>query len=117
MTTLIAHGSISRHIAQYSGSLSPDALAEEGLDPDDFQMVQRVVLDEGFDAGARAVTPSMLTLGVAGGPDDVLEQIATLAEQGVEHLSFGPPMGPDLGDALHVLGTKVFPEARRMLDS
>lgn len=108
---------LARHIAQYSGSLSPDALAEEDLDPDEFQMVQRVVLDEGLDAGARAVTPSMLTLGVAGGPDDVLEQIATLAEQGVEHLSFGPPMGPDLGDALHVLGTKVFPEARRMLDS
>ena len=76
-------------------------------------MVQRVVLDEGLDAGARAVTAGMMTLGVWGGPDDVLDQIATLVDHGVEHISFGPPMGPDLNEALRVFGSKVFPEARR----
>lgn len=109
----LARLELARHIAQYSGSLSPAALVEEGLDPAEFQMVQRVVLEEGLDAGARAVTGAMLTLGIWGGPDDVLEQIATLVEHGVEHISFGPPMGPDLNNALRVFGTKVFPEARR----
>lgn len=109
----LARLQLARHIAQYSGSLSPDALVEEGLDPAEFQMVQRVVLDEGLDAGARAVTAGMMTLGVWGGPDDVLDQIATLVDHGVEHISFGPPMGPDLNEALRVFGSKVFPEARR----
>lgn len=113
----LARASLARHIAQYSGSLSPDALAEEGLDPAEFQGVQRIVLEDGLDAGARAVTESMLTLGVWGGPDDVLEQIQRLFEQGVQHVSFGPPMGPDVNDALRVLGDKVFPDARRLLSS
>lgn len=106
---------LARHIAQYSGSLAPDALVEEGLDPAEFQMVQQVVLEQGLDAGARAVTAGMLTLGVCGGPDDVLAQIEALFAAGVEHVSFGPPMGPDLHEALRVFSTKVLPDARRLL--
>lgn len=111
----LARVHLARHIAQYSGSLSPEALAEEGLDPAEFQMVQRVVLEEGLDAGTRAVTASMLTLGVYGGPDQVLEQIEALVKQGVQHVSLGPPMGPDLNEALAVFGSKVLPDARRLL--
>ncbi len=106
---------LARHIAQYSGSLSVDALAEEGLDPAEFEIVQRVTLTEGLDAGAAAVTDTMLTLGVWGGPDDVLEQIETLYRLGVQHVSFGPPMGPHLDDALRVFADRILPDAKRLL--
>jgi len=111
----LARTHLARHIAQYSGSLSSEAIAEEGLDPAEFQMVQRIVLEDGLDAGTKAVTASMLTLGVYGGPDEILEQIEVLVNQGVQHVSLGPPMGADLNEALRLFGTKVLPDAKRLV--
>ena len=105
---------LAQHIARYSGSLAEDALLEEGFDPDEFAHVQRVVLADGVEAGGEEVTADMLRLGIAGGPDEVLAQCATLIEQGAAHISFGPPLGPDLGRALAVLGDEVFPALRRI---
>ena len=103
---------LAEFIARYSGSLSVDALVEEGFDPDEFARVQRLVLDEGTAAGADAVTADMMRLGIAGGPGDVLEQCAALLAAGARHISFGPPFGPDVNAAMHVLGAKVLPELR-----
>ena len=103
---------LAEFIARYSGSLSIDALVEEGFDPDEFARVQRLLLDEGDAAGADAVTADMMRLGIAGGPGDVLEQCAALQAAGARHISFGPPFGPDVSAAMHVLGAKVLPELR-----
>ena len=106
---------LSEHIARYSGSLAPDALTEEGFDPAEFDHVQRLTLAEGVAAGAAAVTADMLRLGICGGPDEVLEHCARLIEAGARHISFGPPLGPDLGRALAALGERVFPALRKSL--
>lgn len=113
----LARHHLARQIAQYSGSLSPRALADEGFDPEEFQMVQKVVLDDGLDAGAESVSDAMLTLGVYGGPTEVLDQIEHLASLGAGHISFGPPLGPDINRALTTFGTHVLPVAKQRFGS
>ncbi len=104
-----------RHqIALMSGSLSPDALAAEGLDPTEFAHVQQL-LDRGMQEEAdAAVTPAMMTLGIVGGPNDVIDQCAVLLDAGVRHISFGPPLGADKPSAIELLGRRVIPELRRL---
>lgn len=109
-----ARAMLRRHIALMSGSLSPDALASSGLDPAEFAHVQSL-LDEDREADAiAAVTPSMMTLGIVGGPTEVIDQCAVLLEAGARHISFGPPLGPDKPTAIKLIGDKVIPELRRM---
>jgi 5,10-methylenetetrahydromethanopterin reductase len=106
---------LARFIAQYSGSLSTDALVANGLDPEEFARTQ-ALLDDGREEDAvRSVltSASMLDLGVVGGAADVLEQCETLMAAGARHISFGPPMGPDLAKAVALLGEQVLPELRR----
>lgn len=109
-----ARALMARHIALYSGSLSTDALAANGLDPQEFAHTQELMLagreQEAFDS----VTDSMLELGIVGGVDDVIEQCAQLIDAGVKHISFGPPMGPDPMGAVRLIGAKVLPALRAL---
>ena len=101
---------LARHIALYSGSLSVDALAANGLDPVEFAHAQSLVNDGLEDDAVRYVlsTDTMMNLGIAGGPADVVEQCGALIDAGVKHISFGPPMGPDTMASLDILGREVF---------
>jgi 5,10-methylenetetrahydromethanopterin reductase len=105
---------LARHIALYSGSLSVDALAANGLDPEEFAHAQKLVTDGHEDDAIRYVlsTDTMMDLGIAGGPDDVVEQCGALIDAGVKHISFGPPMGPNTEESLTILGEKVFAPLR-----
>ena len=38
---------------------------------------------------------------------DVIERLEPLVAAGVTHLSFGPPLGPDLGEAVRLLGQVI----------
>ncbi len=105
---------LARFIAQYSGSLSTDALAANGLDPEEFAHTQKLMLEGREDEAVASVTDSMLQLGIVGGVEDVIEQCAQLIDAGVRHISFGPPMGPDPTAAMKQIGTQVLPVLRRM---
>ncbi len=109
-----ARGMLRRHIALMSGSLSTDALEVSGLDPAEFAHVQSLVDADRVDDAVAAVTPGMMTLGVVGGPDDLIEQCAMLLESGVRHISFGTPLGKDKPRAIKLIGEKVIPELRRI---
>ena len=54
----------------------------------------------------------MLSLGVAGDAAGVLARCQGLAALGAEHLSFGPPLGPDPVAAIGRLGDSVLPALR-----
>jgi alkanesulfonate monooxygenase SsuD/methylene tetrahydromethanopterin reductase-like flavin-dependent oxidoreductase (luciferase family) len=45
---------------------------------------------------------------VAGTPHDVIEQLDRLAELGFDHITLNEP-GPDLNEALELLGKEVLP--------
>ena len=64
---------------------------------------------------ARAVSlvdDRMLRIGVMGTANDVIERLEPLAAAGVQHMSFGPPLGPDRLEAVQLLG-KVLRHFRR----
>lgn len=106
---------MAHHIAEYSGSLSTDALVANGLDPEEFARTQRLVLDGRMDDAADSVSEAMLSLGIVGTAADVIDQCGALIEAGARHISFGPPMGPDPDDALRRLGGDVLPVLRAQL--
>ena len=56
--------------------------------------------------------PEMLKIGIAGTTDALNERLEHLAALGVRHLSFGPPLGPDILAAINAIGRDVIPRFR-----
>jgi 5,10-methylenetetrahydromethanopterin reductase len=61
---------------------------------------------------AAMVSPALLRIGVAGGAADLIARLEGLVAAGARHLSFGPPLGPDVAEALRILGREVLPHFR-----
>lgn len=61
----------------------------------------------GFWAGP--ATPIASGLGMAGEVEDVISRCRGLQRSGAQHLSFGPPLGPDPLAAVRLLGEQVLP--------
>ncbi len=100
-------------IAYYGHAMSQTILAQLGLTHDDFSEIERAVMvDDDMVRAAAMVTPQMLQIGIAGTPHQLIERIEGLVEQGVRHISFGPPLGPDIAYTLKTLGEVVIPHFR-----
>lgn len=106
---------LAEHIAAYSGSLAEAVLVRHGFDPEEFARTQSLMLEGRREDAIASVLGSstMLTLGIAGGVGDVINQCVQLMSSGVSHLSFGPPMGQDMHYAMTLLGEKAIPQLRR----
>lgn len=87
-------------------------LERAGLSLADFAPIQHAVQRDGIGAASALVTPAMLHLGIVGDPEQVTARCAALMRSGMRHLSFGPPLGPDLLAAVDLLGTAVLPALR-----
>ena len=44
---------------------------------------------------------------------DLIERLEGLAAMGARHISFGPPLGPHILEAIHTLGRQVLPHFRQ----
>lgn len=108
---------LAGHIAEYSGSLAPAALAANGLDVAEFAHTQALMDAGRTEEAIDSVTDSMMQLGIAGGVEDVIEQCGALIESGVRHISFGPPMGTDPIGAIRLIGERVLPALRAAFDA
>lgn len=53
------------------------------------------------------VTARMLRIGIAGTTDVLMERLEELAAMGARHISFGPPLGPDIPAAIEAIGRDV----------
>jgi len=99
-------------IAYYGRALSPTILQRLGLTKADFEPIQ-ARMQKGDPLGAaRLVTEDMLRIGVVGTAPDLIPRLDGLVHMGARHLSFGPPLGPDLLQAIDVLGSDVLPRYR-----
>ncbi len=103
---------MSEKVAYYGPSMASYQLADLGLRPSDF-----LPLRQALDAGDRKrvhreVTGPMLSLGIVGTPDDLVARCRLLVQAGAGHLSFGPPLGPDVVSATELLGHRVLPRLR-----
>ena len=94
-----ARRALAEKIAYFGASFSADLLEQASLKASDFPT----------GMSADQVTPRMLGLGIAGGPDEIAERCAVLAAAGASHISFGPPLGPDPERAVGELGRYVLP--------
>ncbi|HUZ87645.1 MAG TPA: LLM class flavin-dependent oxidoreductase [Candidatus Baltobacterales bacterium] len=104
-----AKRALASKIAYYGASFSPDLLAGVSLGLDDFKLIQQAMSNGDVEQATDLVNPAMLSLGVAGAVDEVLEACANLVAAGARHISFGPPLGPDPEQAVIALGAKVIP--------
>jgi 5,10-methylenetetrahydromethanopterin reductase len=100
---------LAEKLAYYGPSISPYLLAEVGLRPEDF-LPAAALAQRGRGAEAAAlIEDRMLVLGIAGDQEDVVDRCRSLQALGAEHLSFGPPLGPDPLEAVRILGEAVMP--------
>lgn len=109
-----ARAALARKIAYYGPSFSPHVLDGLGVCADDLKPA-RTAIDAGDAAEAvRRLPSAVLRLGIAGDASDVLERLESLIDLGAQHVSFGPPLGPDPGEAISLLRKQVIPELRKI---
>lgn len=105
-----ARSALGNKLAYYGPSISAPLLAESGLTPGDFEAAAERA-QQGLDA-MDLLDERMLRLGVAGDTEDVIDRCRGLQRMGAEHVSFGPPLGPDPVAAVRLLGEQVLPALR-----
>ena len=59
------------------------------------------------------VTEPMMRIGIAGTTADLIERLEGLVKMGATHISFGPPLGPDLMAAIQAIGRDVIPHFKK----
>jgi 5,10-methylenetetrahydromethanopterin reductase len=106
---------LAEKVAYYGYALSPLILERLGLAQADFVPIQQAVTVENDMAKAcRLVDERMLKIGVVGRPEDLIARLEPLVAAGAQHLSFGPPLGPDPSRAIELLGSHVLPYFRQL---
>jgi 5,10-methylenetetrahydromethanopterin reductase len=109
-----ARDALAEKVAYYGHAMSPLIYEQLGLTVEDFSEIRRIVVEEDDLPRAKSlVTPPMLKIGIAGTAHDLIERLELLAERGVNHISFGPPLGPEPLAAIQEIGAKVIPHFRK----
>ena len=104
-----ARRALAVKLAYYGASFSPILLERAGLRPDDFRPIQAAMSAGEVERATAMVTPAMLRLGIAGSVDDLIARCRGLIDAGATHLSFGPPLGPDVVESVRLIGTQAMP--------
>ncbi|MBI1280156.1 MAG: LLM class flavin-dependent oxidoreductase [Anaerolineaceae bacterium] len=105
---------LAEKVAYYGHAFSETILTQVGLAKADFEPIERAVMTENNINKAKSlITPQMLQFGIAGTSVELIERIEKLTVLGVKHLSFGPPLGPDIDAAIRVIGQDVIPHFRK----
>jgi 5,10-methylenetetrahydromethanopterin reductase len=104
---------VMRKMCAYFGPyLEETSLATVGLCRADFAEQLSLIQQNRYEEAFASVTAPMLKLGISGNPDDVIERIRYLGQQGISHISLGGPLGPDPAEAIRLMGEYVLPAFR-----
>ena len=99
---------LAQKVAYYGSAMNETILADMNLDIADFDPITTALIANRDEANAmRLVTDDMLRIGVVGSASDIIERLEPLVADGATHLSFGPPLGPDLPEAIGILSRVV----------
>lgn len=105
-----AEATLADKIAYYGHAMSPLILRQLGLDRAEFEPIRRAChIERDLAAARKLVTPQMMRIGIAGTSDTLNDRLEQLLDLGLRHLSFGPPLGPDIPAAIHAIGRDVIP--------
>lgn len=100
-----ARDTLSQKVAYYGQAMNPGLLHDLGLTNEDFEPITQALIVERDEQKAMAlVTDAMLNVGIVGGSAEIISRLEPLVASGMDHLSFGPPLGPDMEEALDILG-------------
>ena len=103
-----ARWALAQKVAYYGSAMNETVLSDLGLAKSDFNPIRRALVEEKSEARAiDLVTDDMLKIGVVGDASSIIERLEPLVADGATHLSFGPPLGPDLFESLQILGQVV----------
>ncbi len=101
---------LAEKIAYYGHAFSETILAQLSLTHADFEPIEHAIMAENNIEKAKSlITPQMLQFGIAGTSRELIERIEKLTALGIQHISFGPPLGPDIDEAIRVIGQDVIP--------
>ena len=99
---------LAQKVAYYGSAMNEAVLADLGLAKSDFDPISHALLEDKNESRAiELVTDDMLKIGITGDAGQIIERLEPLVAAGATHLSFGPPLGPDLGEALRILGDVI----------
>ena len=108
-----AKDALREKVAYYGHAFSPMILEQLGLTQADFAHIEHLVMKENnIEAAKREVTDTMLQAGIVGTAQQLIDRLESLVELGVQHISFGPPLGPDPLAAVELIGRDVIPYFR-----
>ncbi len=111
-----AEDALKEKIAYYGHALSPTILEQLGLTHQDFVTIEHAVMvEQDIEKAKSLVTPPMMQIGIAGTAKDLIARLEKLVDMGVNHISLGPPLGPDIAEAITTIGRDVIPHFRRQL--
>ncbi|KON29784.1 hypothetical protein AC482_05550 [miscellaneous Crenarchaeota group-15 archaeon DG-45] len=93
----------------YGPHLAPEMIGKVGLAPGDFDAIRQAISERDYARARSLMTDEMAQLAVHGTPDECVERIERLVKKGLTHIRFGPPLGPDPGEAIRLIGEKIIP--------
>jgi 5,10-methylenetetrahydromethanopterin reductase len=110
---LAAEDALKEKIAYYGHALSSTILEQLDLTQEDFVAIERAVMTENNIEKAKSlVTEPMMRIGIAGTASDLIARLESLVAMGVNHISLGPPIGPDIAASIETIGRDVIPHIR-----
>ena len=108
-----ARRALAQKVAYYGHALSPMIYERLGVRREDFAPIEQALMVERDEAKAIGlVTDKMLRIGVVGDAHDLVARLQPLIAAGADHISFGPPLGPEPLKAIALLGREVLPQLR-----
>ena len=95
---------LAQKIAYYGSAMNETLLSDLGLTKADFNPINKALIEDRCESRAvELVTDNMLKIGVVGDAGQIIERLEPLVAAGADHLSFGPPLGPNFVEALGIL--------------
>lgn len=99
---------LAQKVAYYGNAINETLLSDMGLSKADFEPISRALVeDKSEDRAIDLITDDMLRIGIVGDSAHIIERLEPLVADGAVHISFGPPLGPNFGEALRILGEVV----------
>ena len=99
-------------VSFYGPHLAPDMIAEIGLTPLDFDPIREAYAAKDPEKARSLVTDKMADIAIHGTPEDCIRRLEKLVNKGLNHIRFGPPLGPDPAETIRLIGEEIIPYFR-----
>jgi 5,10-methylenetetrahydromethanopterin reductase len=101
-------------LALLQSALAP-MTANEGITPEEIALAEAAFHAGDIDGAVAQVSDKAVkAFSLSGTPRDVIPQIEALIDAGATNIAFGPPLGPNFDESLHLLETEILPEFKKL---